>query len=231
MTQRIVISVDQLCRPQPGGIGSYVRGLVDGLASAGEGVEIIGVGPHSRSAAVRQLGVEVRTTLLGLRGLTTLWPRYPFGVPGDADVVHATSIAGPFGGGRARAVHSVTMHDLLWRDEPESSTPNGIRFHESRLQLLLRRENLRIITTSPRLGVRLFQIGIDPDRIRFARLGWTTVPPTRRSRRASARSSPNTASAGPSPSTRERASPARTWSAWSAPSAPRGPRTPPSVRW
>jgi glycosyltransferase involved in cell wall biosynthesis len=30
---------------------------------------------------------------------------------------------------------------------------------------------LRIITTSPRLGARLFQIGIDPDRIRFARLG------------------------------------------------------------
>ena len=30
---------------------------------------------------------------------------------------------------------------------------------------------MRIITTSPRLGVRLFQIGIDPDRIRFARLG------------------------------------------------------------
>ena len=171
MTRRIVVSVDQLYRPQPGGIGSYVRGLVDGLRSAGEGIEILGVGPRSRPPAVRQLGIETATTLLGLRGLTALWPRYHFGVPGDADVVHATSIAGPFGGGRADAVHSITMHDLLWRDEPASSTPNGIRFHESRLQLLLRRERLRIITTSPRLGVRLFQIGIDPDRIRFARLG------------------------------------------------------------
>jgi glycosyltransferase involved in cell wall biosynthesis len=171
MTRRIVVSVDQLYRPQPGGIGSYVRGLVEGLLSVGEGLEVIGVGPRSRPAAVRQLGIEVQSTLLSLRMLTEFWPRYPFGVPSDADVVHATSVAGPFGGGKKRAVHSVTMHDLLWRDEPGSSTPNGIRFHESRLQFLLRAEHLRIITTSPRLGVRLFQIGIDPDRIRFARLG------------------------------------------------------------
>jgi glycosyltransferase involved in cell wall biosynthesis len=171
MTRRIVVSVDQLYRPQPGGIGSYVRGLVEGLVSIGEGLEIIGVGPRSRPAAVRQLGIEVISTPLSLRLLTQLWPRYPFGVPHDADVVHATSVAGPFGGGQKLAVHSVTMHDLLWRDEPDSSTPNGIRFHESRLQFLLRAEHLRIITTSPRLGVRLFQIGIDPDRIRFARLG------------------------------------------------------------
>ncbi|HEY5304293.1 MAG TPA: glycosyltransferase [Acidimicrobiales bacterium] len=171
MTRRIVLSVDQLYRPQPGGIGSYVRGLVEGLLTVGEGLEIIGVGPRSRPPAVRQLGIEIATTPLSLRLLTQLWPHYAFGVPGDANVVHATSVAGPFGGGAARAVHSVTMHDLLWRDEPDSSTPNGIRFHEARLQFLLRAEHLRIITTSPRLGVRLFQIGIDPDRIRFARLG------------------------------------------------------------
>jgi glycosyltransferase involved in cell wall biosynthesis len=171
MTRRIALSVDQLYRPQPGGIGSYVRGLVEGLVSVGEGLEIIGVGPRSRPDAVRQLGIEVVSTPLSLRLLTQFWPRYPFGVPHDADVVHATSVAGPFGGGTKSAVHSVTMHDLLWRDEPGSSTPNGIRFHESRLQFLLRAEHLRIITTSPRLGVRLFQIGIDPDRIRFARLG------------------------------------------------------------
>ncbi len=171
MTRRIALSVDQLYRPQPGGIGSYVRGLVEGLLSVGEELDVVGVGPRSRPDAVRQLGIDVVSTFLPLRALTQLWPRYPFGVPHDADVVHATSVAGPFGGGTRRAVHSVTMHDLLWRDEPDSSTPNGIRFHESRLQYLLRTEHLRIITTSPRLGVRLFQIGIDPDRIRFARLG------------------------------------------------------------
>jgi len=171
MSRRIIVSVDQLYRPQPGGIGSYVRGLIEGLLSVDENLDVIGVGPRSRPEAVRQLGIPVRTTPLSLRLVTQLWTRYPFGVPADAEVVHATSVAGPFGGGVRRAVHTVTMHDLLWRDEPESSTPNGIRFHESRLQFLLRAEHLRIITTSPRLGVRLFQIGIDPDRIRFARLG------------------------------------------------------------
>ena len=171
MKRRIIVSVDQLYRPQPGGIGSYVRGLVEGLVSVDGDLDVVGVGPRSRPEAVRALGIEVRTTALPLRLLTQFWPRYPFGVPRDADVVHATSVAGPFGGGAKHAVHTVTMHDLLWRDEPESSTPNGIRFHESRLQYLLRAEHIRIITTSPRLGVRLFQIGIDPDRIRFARLG------------------------------------------------------------
>ena len=171
MRARVAISVDQLYRPQPGGIGSYVRGLVEGLVSVDQHVEVVGVAPRGRRVEVERLAVEVRHSALGLRPLTMLWPRYPFGVPRDASVVHATSIAGPFAGGADDAVHSVTMHDLLWRDEPESSTPNGIRFHEARLQLLLRREELRIITTSPRLGVRLYQIGIDPDRIRFARLG------------------------------------------------------------
>jgi len=171
VTRRIAVSVDQLYRPQPGGIGSYVRGLVEGLVSVGDDLDIVGVGPRGRPAAVRQLGIPVSSSFLSLRVVTRVWPRLALAVPRDVDVVHATSVAGPFGGGVSDAVHSVTMHDLLWRDEPESSTPNGIRFHESRLQFLLRTERLRIITTSPRLGVRLFQIGIDPDRIRFARLG------------------------------------------------------------
>lgn len=171
MTRRVVISVDQLCRPTPGGIGSYVRGLVGGLLSLDADLEMVAVAPRHPAPEVAALGIDVRTTALGLRALTQLWPRYPFGVPADVDVVHATSIAGPFAGGGTSTVHSVTMHDLLWRDEPEASTPQGIRFHEARLQYLLRAQHTRIITTSPRLGVRLFQIGIDPDRIRFARLG------------------------------------------------------------
>ena len=50
------------------------------------------------------------------------------------DVVHATSMAGPYGGGSKSAVHSVSMHDLLWREEPGISTSGGIRFHDRRLR-------------------------------------------------------------------------------------------------
>jgi len=57
-----------------------------------------------------------------VRLLSRLWPIWPLGVPKESNVVHATSMAGPFAGGAADAVHSIAMHDLLWRDEPGIST-------------------------------------------------------------------------------------------------------------
>ena len=49
MRARVAISVDQLYRPQPGGIGSYVRGLVEGLVSVDQHVEVVGVAPRAPS--------------------------------------------------------------------------------------------------------------------------------------------------------------------------------------
>jgi len=52
-------------------------------------------------------------------------------------------------GGAADAVHSIAMHDLLWRDEPGISTPTGVRFHDRRLKLIVDRKDLRVLVTSP----------------------------------------------------------------------------------
>jgi glycosyltransferase involved in cell wall biosynthesis len=68
-------------------------------------------------------------------------------------------------------VHAAALHDLLWRDEPSASTPRGIRFHERRLQLLKRREDVRIISTAPGLAQRLIEDGFDPRRLHDSRLG------------------------------------------------------------
>ncbi len=173
MKRTITISVDQLYRAQPGGIGTYVRGLASGLAALDESsLEVLGLAPRgSLPADAKALPLQIVTASLSLRALTRLWPFWPLGVPKRSNVVHATSMAGPFGGGARAAVHSVALHDLLWRDEPAAATRSGARFHEARLQLLARREDVRIFTSSPGLGERLIAEGFERSRFHSVRLG------------------------------------------------------------
>jgi glycosyltransferase involved in cell wall biosynthesis len=172
VTRTISISLDQFYRPQPGGIATYVRGLVRGLNSLhDESFHLIGVAPRGTpSAEVDELALE-RVTTAPLAALNRLWARWPLGVPALSDVVHATSLAGPFAGGQRQAVHSVALFDLLWRDEPSASTPRGVRWHERRLQWLKRHEDVRIFCAAPRLSRRLIDDGFDASRLHDVRLG------------------------------------------------------------
>ncbi|HUZ42632.1 MAG TPA: glycosyltransferase [Acidimicrobiales bacterium] len=170
MKRTITISIEQLQRPQPGGIATYVRGLAAGLHSLSDSTfDVVGLkaaGPSDDSLPLRTVSAPCSERLL-----SRIWPIWPLGVPRISDVVHATSMAGPYGGGSSNAVHSVAMHDLLWRDEPGVSTKSGIRFHERRLKLITERRGLRVIVTSPGLTERLVEVGIDESRIHFVRLG------------------------------------------------------------
>ncbi|MGH9020793.1 MAG: hypothetical protein ACRDV0_07215 [Acidimicrobiales bacterium] len=165
--KRIVVTVEQLARPAPGGIATYVRGLVSGLVALD--ADVIGLGP--RRPAPTALGAPSLGVRVPVAVLSRLWSRWPLGVPGDAAVVHATTIAGPYAGGSRGAVHSVALHDLLWRDEPESSTRSGASYHESRLRALRGRGDVRVFTTSPLLDERLVAEGFERDRLRRVRLG------------------------------------------------------------
>lgn len=167
----ITISVDQLYRPQPGGIATYVRGLVRGLATLDGELDLVGLAPSGGVPSdLASLPLRLQSTRVPLGVLSRVWPYWPLGVPRSSAVVHATSMAGPFSGG-AHAVHSVAMHDLLWRDAPEASTPSGIKFHEDRLRRITRDGSLRIFTTSPGLAQRLVGLGIADERIHTVRLG------------------------------------------------------------
>ncbi len=171
MKRTITISVDQLYRPQPGGIATYVRGLVRGLAALDDEFDLVGLTPSGGVPSdLATLPLRLQSARVPLNVLSRVWPYWPLGVPRSSAVVHATSMAGPFAGG-THAVHSVAMHDLLWRDEPEASTASGIRFHEDRLRRITRDGALRIFTTSPGLGERLEDLGIARERIRPVRLG------------------------------------------------------------
>ena len=173
MTRAVSITLDQFYRPQPGGIATYVRGLVRGLASLDDdSLTVTGVAPTgSPHQSIDDLEVKRVTAPLPVEALTRLWSHWPLGVPRASDVVHATSLAGPYRGGAKRAIHSLALHDLLWRDEPSASTPRGIRFHEQRLQLLRRRGDVRVILTAPGMVGRLVAEGFAPERLHEVRLG------------------------------------------------------------
>ncbi|HVB18711.1 MAG TPA: glycosyltransferase family 1 protein [Acidimicrobiales bacterium] len=162
----VAVSVDQLWRPQPGGIATYVRGLLRGLSELEPEWRVVALAP--RGEGDQDLGVRVHHGPLGVKALTRLWSTWALGVAPDVDVVHATSLAGPF---RGAARNSVALHDVLWRDEPQASTPAGVRFHERRLRYVLGRDDLQLVVTSPPLAQRLRAEGVDPERIHPVRMG------------------------------------------------------------
>lgn len=173
MTRNISITLDQFYRAQPGGIATYVRGLIGGLASLhDESLHVSGITPVGRPRQpIDDLALKRVSALLPVEVLTRVWAHSTPGVPASSDIVHATSLAGPYRGGRTDAVHSLALHDLLWRDEPSASTPRGIHFHEKRLELLRRRGDVRVILTAPGLTGRLVAEGFAPERLHEVRLG------------------------------------------------------------
>ena len=173
MSPEIAVSLDQFYRPQPGGIATYVRGLIKGLVALGdESLHLTGVAPTGTPRQpLDDLGVRRVSARLPVGLLTRVWAYGATGVPGTSTVVHATSLAGPYRGGAPGAVHSLALHDLLWRDEPDASTPRGIRFHEHRLALLRSREDVRVIVTAPGLRDRLIAEGFAPGRLHESRFG------------------------------------------------------------
>ncbi len=172
VARTLTLSIDQLYRRQPGGIATYVRGLVLGLRQVDHDLDVLALAPRGAvPIEARDLSLSLVTAPLRVEPLTRLWRYRPVGVPSQSSIVHATSMAGPYGGGALGTVHSVAMHDLLWRDEPGASTPRGARFHEDRLQFLKRRDDLRIFTSSPGLRERLIADGFDAARVHAVRLG------------------------------------------------------------
>ena len=172
MTRNLTLSVEQLYRRQPGGIGTYVRGLIRGLSQVSTDLNVVALAPWNTTPSdVRALLPSLEQAPLPVGLLTRAWKYRALGVPRNSSIVHATSMAGPYGGGEPGAVHSVAMHDLLWRDDVNESTARGIRFHEDRLALLRDRKDVRIFTSSPGLKEQLVEDGFESERVYRVRLG------------------------------------------------------------
>ncbi len=148
----MVVVAEQLRRTVPGGIGTYVRGLVQGLSAMGTGAPDLAVwasrGPKNGSDPVADLGPTVVTSPLPCAALTRAWDRgwagfgSRAGGGNGADVIHATSLAMP---PRRIAPVAVTVHDLAWRTVPDAFPPRGRRWHEAALGRAVERASLFVV--------------------------------------------------------------------------------------
>ena len=140
---------EQLRRPVAGGIGTYVHGLLGGLAALGDGgapqiTLWASRPPRGGPDPLEALGPVV-TSVLPAALLVRTWDRGLGRPPGHPEVLHATSFAVP---GPGAVPLSVMVHDLAWRHFPEAYPPRGRRWHEAALGRALGRAALLIVPSS-----------------------------------------------------------------------------------
>jgi len=130
------MAVEQLRRPVPGGIGTYTRGLLQGLAAV-EGVDVT----LYASRGPQLEGLPTGTSRLPAKLLTRAWDVGLVDAPEGFDVVHAVSLAAP----PSAAPLSVMVHDVAWRAHPEAYPARGRRWHEAALERALKRAKLLVV--------------------------------------------------------------------------------------
>jgi len=107
-------------------------------------------------------GWPVRSSPLPGPLLSRLWDRgLGRGLVTDASVVHATSLAAPLGG---PAPVAVMVHDVLWREVPDTFPPRGRRWHEAALERALRQAAV-LVTPAERTAALLREAGAATDRV------------------------------------------------------------------
>ncbi len=179
----VLLTVEQLRRRVPGGIGTYTGGLLGGLeacARAGERVDMTllasrAPGREQGADPLAAYGRPLRTSRLPSRLLTRAWDRRLVHAPVGFDVVHSVSPAAPplrrSSPGRA----AVTVHDVAWRRHPEATTRRGRRWHEAALARAVR-DGASLVTPSRLVAADLASGGVDPARITVIPSGADHLP-------------------------------------------------------
>jgi glycosyltransferase involved in cell wall biosynthesis len=183
----VVIVAEQLRRTVPGGIGTYVRGLVKGLDAMGDAGPAVALwasrAPRGRPDPLAALGLTVTSPLTG-PALVGAWDRGWAGFGswpgsggtatsgGDVDVVHAPSLAVP---PRRGAPVAVTVHDLAWRQVPEAFPARGRRWHEAALGRALDRASLFVVPSRTTADA-LVEAGAGPAQVEVVDEGSDHLP-------------------------------------------------------
>ena len=155
---------EQLRLPVPGGIGTYVRGLVQGLQALGPDAPPSTLWSSRRPAGSPDPVADLhrsRCSTLPHRAMVWAWDRGLAPPPGPAGIVHATSLSTPPPGGRPL---SVMVHDLAWRRHPEAFPPRGRRWHEAALGRALSRAAALVVPSAP-VAADLVAAGADARRV------------------------------------------------------------------
>ena len=171
----VLITLDQLDRPVPGGIGTYARELVRSVAllDPTERPALAAAVGRRGQRALPARGVRPQRLRLPIPLVTRLWD---LGIASPAravGLVHATSLAlPPRPGGRPLVA---TVHDLCWRSFPDAFPPRGRRWHEAALGRAIARADAIVV---PSASVRddLVAAGVATDRIEVIEHGCDHLP-------------------------------------------------------
>ena len=171
---RVLVVAEQLRRRVPGGIGTYVRGLLGGLSRLEADVTLWASRPPAADDGdpLAAFG-RVVTSPLPAPLLVRAWGLGLGRPPGRPDVVHATSFAVP---PPADAPLSVMVHDLAWRHFPEAYPARGRRWHEAALGRALDRARLLIVPSST-VAADLLAAGAAAARVEVVEEGCDHLPP------------------------------------------------------
>lgn len=147
MSGTVTLVVEQLRRPVTGGIGTYTRGLIGGLAALGDDAPPV-VLRASRSPVhpdpLADFGLPLDVSRLPGRALVAAWQAGCFPVRRGA-LTHAVSLAAP----PSRPPLVVTVHDLAFRALPATFPARGRRWHEAALARALRHAAAFVVPADP----------------------------------------------------------------------------------
>lgn len=171
----VALVVEQLWQSVPGGSGTYVRELANGLANSGQ-VQPHGVRARGQVDDRRGLipAVPISMSRLPRKVLYESWRRLRTPrVPGwrDVDLVHATTWAIPPASGPL----VVTVHDLAFLREPDHFTSHGAAYFRDALALT-RDEAAIVIVPSEATAQDCVDAGIERERLRVIPHGITSAP-------------------------------------------------------
>ena len=163
---KVACHAGQLLQPVPGGIGRYVRELLERLSNAGAEPIAFAAGARPRNAPPGVPWIDLGFPHGSAR--YELWNRARLpAVRIDADVVHAPSLAVPPTRGTPLAV---TVHDIAFLRVPENTTRRGASFHRRGLEIA-RNDAALVLAPSAFTRVELIREGFEPEGVVVAPLG------------------------------------------------------------
>ena len=172
----VLVVAEQLRRAVPGGIGTYLRGLLQGIQSIESPPRVTlhasRAAQGSDDDALAAFNFPLVTSRLPGPFLTRAWDRSLRDVPSGFDVVHAPSLAAP----PSKSVPlAVTVHDLSFRDAPDTFPARGRRWHEAALARALRRARVFVVPSRATADA-LTRVGAQHDRVEVIEEGCDHLP-------------------------------------------------------
>jgi glycosyltransferase involved in cell wall biosynthesis len=179
---RVAVHVDQLYAAAPGGIGTYVRELLDAFAEMDDGPDVTGF--RTAGSADRVLPTRARFDVVTVPGsIKTLYPSWdvfarpslPQSIARGCKVVHATNHGAvpPAETGQALVV---TVHDLAFDRFPETFPPLWRWLYRAGMRAAIRRADV-LVVPSAATAVDLVARGADAGAVRITPLA-SSLPKT-----------------------------------------------------